>query len=61
MSKILFAIATAILIWGAIQNVKFYGAVSSVGSMSMNGFYLLAVAVYVAAAAAELIWSSRTK
>ena len=56
ISKSLFALATLMLAWGVVINVKFESAIGSLGTSSMNSFYLLAVVLYVAAAAAELIW-----
>lgn len=56
ISKTLFSLATLVMLWGMLQNVKFESAIGSLGASSMNSFYLLAVVLYVAAAAAELIW-----
>lgn len=56
ISKAIFGIATATLAYGVFQNLKLDGVVASTGTMSMNSFYLLSIALFTASAAAKLVF-----
>lgn len=56
ISKALFGMATATLAYGVFQNFKLDGVIASTGTMSMNSFYLLAIALFTASAAAKLVF-----
>lgn len=64
MSKAFFTLATACIVVGAYVSIMdsprlFPPSIAGLGTMAMNSYYLLAIALYAAAAAAELIWPSK--
>lgn len=60
LSKVIFALATAVLCFGVFKNVSQDAAIAGTGTMAMNTYYLLGMALFAAAAAAELIWGRRS-
>ncbi len=58
-SRFIFAAASAILGFGMFRNIVRDAAIGGTGTMAMNTYYLLAIALFAAAAAAELIWGRR--
>lgn len=59
MSKYIFAAATAILAFGVIYNLDTLRSLGGTGMNAMNSYYLLAIVLYAAAGAAELIWPGK--
>lgn len=59
LSKSLFALAALILVFGVFKNLSQDAAIAGTGTMAMNTYYLLGMALFAAAAAAELIWGQR--
>ncbi|BCP56290.1 hypothetical protein K32_49070 [Kaistia sp. 32K] len=61
MSKFIFTLAAIVLCFGVFKNVSQDSAIAGTGTMAMNSYYLLSMALFAAAAAAELIWGRRTE
>ena len=59
-SKTLFVLAALITLWGVGENMSDYnGSIASTGTMAMNSFYMLGMALFAASAAAKQVWESK--
>lgn len=60
MSRLFFILASIILALGVFQNMRYNEfSIGGTGTMSMNTWYLLALVLYAASIAAEVIWGRR--
>lgn len=59
LSKILFIAASAVLIFGMSISVSREATLGSAFTSFTNTYYMLGTALFIAAAAAELIWGAR--
>lgn len=60
MSKALFILGALITAFGVFKNLVQDAAIAGTGTMAMITYYILGMAVFVAAVAAELIWGRAT-
>lgn len=51
-----FLIGALVLAFGVFRSIVTDGSIGGLGTMSMNGYYLLAMALFAQSAAAQLIW-----
>lgn len=59
LGKVLFAVAAVVLATGVFTNLSESGSIAGTGTMAMNTYYLLGMALFAASAAAEIIWNRR--
>lgn len=59
MSKVIFVAAAAVTGWGIFKNVIQDMSIGGTGGMAMNTYYILGTALFVAAAAAHVIWPTK--
>jgi len=57
----LFFAGMAIIAYGLLRNFISDGDIGGLGTMAMNSYYLLAIAMFAGAAAAQLIWATPQK